>query len=518
MKSLKKYKTPTRKLCKLFLKSRNKWRLKYQNAKKDIKNLKNLNRYSKNRIKQLKMYIKELETKLAQVEQKIDIYQKQNNSQQTEDYLPIPFRDVPHKHTYSIGHIMLFISLVLFAGISMRGAAKAIEIFILQMQMNLLIPSWYAGRFWLMRLGLYKLLAPKQIASDWVWIIDHTNQIGSEKCLLILGVRLSSLGPNLILKHEDVEPIALFPVKSSNGNTVYQQLEESAKITGVPREIVADHGPDIKSGVEKFCNHHKNTVYVYDIKHKSASVLKQELKGDDDWENYCKYASQKRNETQQTRFAPVMPPNQKTKARFMNVGRLIRWGKKLLSFFKRAKNERLDGIDNEEIEKNFEDLKKFESKISEWDELDQITSKTESIIRKDGIFNGCSSKLKTELKDEIKTESGQRVADKLINFIENEETKARPNEKLVGSSEVIESVFGKLKRIEGDQEKSGFTGNVLSVCAMVSKTTLEMIKKAMETISTPCLNEWCMKNLGDSIQCQRKKILKPYKKRGVAPN
>jgi wobble nucleotide-excising tRNase len=73
MKSLKKYKTPTRKLCKLFLKSRNKWRLKYQNAKKDIKNLKNLNRYSKNRIKQLKMYIKELEIQLAQVEQKIDI-------------------------------------------------------------------------------------------------------------------------------------------------------------------------------------------------------------------------------------------------------------------------------------------------------------------------------------------------------------------------------------------------------------------------------------------------------------
>jgi len=80
------------------------------------------------------------------------------------------------------------------------------------------------------------------------------------------------------------------------------------------------------------------------------------------------------------------------------------------------------------------------------------------------------------------------------------------NEKLVGSSEVIESVFGKLKRIEGDQKKSGFTGNVLSVCAMVSKTTLETIKKAMETITTPCLNDWCMENLGDSIQCQRKKF------------
>jgi hypothetical protein len=53
---------------------------------------------------------------------------------------------------------------------------------------------------------------------------------------------------------------------------------------------------------------------------------------------------------------------------------------------------------------------------------------------------------------------------------------------------------------------------------MVSKTTQEMIKIAMETITTPFLNEWCMENLGDSIQCQRKKILKPCLKEGVAPN
>ena len=367
-------------------------------------------------------------------------------------------------------------------------------------------------------LGLYKLLAPKQIASDWVWIIDHTNQIGAEKCLLILGVRLSSLGSNMCLKHEDVEPIALFPVKRSNGDIVYQQLKDSVKKTGVPREIVADYAPDLKSGIDKFCNDHQKTVYVYDIKHKTASVLKQELNGNEDWESFCKYANQKRNEVQQTRLAPAMPPNQKSKARFMNIGRLISWGKKLLSYFKRGKNESLDGIDHEEIEKQFEGLKDYEGNITQWDELDQITNKTESIIRKDGIYNGCSLKLKTELKDEIKTESGQRVADELIKFVEGEETKARPNEKLVGSSEVIESVFGKLKKIEGDQEKSGFTGNVLSVCAMVSKTTLEMIKNAMETITTPCLNEWCMENLGDSIQSQRKKILKPCVKEGVVLN
>ena len=67
-------------------------------------------------------------------------------------------------------------------------------------------------------------MRPKEQADDWVWIIDHTVQLGVEKCLLILGVRLSDLSSDFILKHEDVEPIALYPVTSSNGEVVFQQL------------------------------------------------------------------------------------------------------------------------------------------------------------------------------------------------------------------------------------------------------------------------------------------------------
>ncbi|KPA12547.1 hypothetical protein MHK_007252, partial [Candidatus Magnetomorum sp. HK-1] len=265
-------------------------------------------------------------------------------------------------------------------------------------------------------------------------------------------------------------------------------------------------GSDLKSGIERFCKTHKKTDYIYDIKHKTASVLKHELKGNEDWENYCKYANQKRNEIQQTKLAPAMPPNQKSKARFMNIGRLISWGKKLLSFLKRPKKKSIE-IDHEELRIKFKELKKFETKIEEWNELYQITKKTESLVRKEGIYKGCASKLETELKDQIKTERGQRIANELIEFVEQESLKAKDNEKLLGSSEIIESVFGKLKRIEGDQDKSGFTGNVLSICAMVSKTTTETIKKAMETIPTKELQKWCKENLGESIQCKRNRIL-----------
>ena len=128
------------------------------------------------------------------------------------------------------------------------------------------VPSWYSGRLWLLRLGYYKLHREQERAEDWIWIVDHAVQLGSEKCLVILGIRQSKLPQaELYLKHEDVEPIALLPVTHSNGETVYQQLTQTVEKTGVPREIIGDHGTDIKSGIERFCQEHEQTCYLYMI-------------------------------------------------------------------------------------------------------------------------------------------------------------------------------------------------------------------------------------------------------------
>jgi hypothetical protein len=100
-------------------------------------------------------------------------------------------------------------------------------------------PSWYSGRLWLLRLGYYKLTRQKEIANDWIWIVDHTVQIGADKCFVILSIRLSSLPlRGNCVNHEDVEPICLNPVKQSNGKIVYQQLEEAIEKTGIPRETL----------------------------------------------------------------------------------------------------------------------------------------------------------------------------------------------------------------------------------------------------------------------------------------
>jgi hypothetical protein len=60
-----------------------------------------------------------------------------------------------------------------------------------------------------LRIGLAALLRSKVIADDWIWLIDHSIQIGQCKCLVILGIRRSEFPVGRPLCHEDMELIAL---------------------------------------------------------------------------------------------------------------------------------------------------------------------------------------------------------------------------------------------------------------------------------------------------------------------
>ena len=52
-------------------------------------------------------------------------------------------------------------------------------------------PAANTGQNWILRIGLYELNRPKEMADDWVLILDHTIQIGKVKCLIVVGFRLS---------------------------------------------------------------------------------------------------------------------------------------------------------------------------------------------------------------------------------------------------------------------------------------------------------------------------------------
>jgi len=404
-----------------------------------------------------------------------------------------------------VGHIWLFITLVLSAVASFRGASRTIETVLSLFGPSLPSPSWYAGRFWLLRIGYYKLMRPKHQASDWVWIMDHTVQLGVEKCLLILGVRLSDLSStDRVLSHEDVEPIALFPVKSSNGEVVFQQLEQTIDKTGLPREILADQGSDLKAGIERFCQKHPQTCSIYDIKHKSATLLKHTLQHDEHWKAFTQKAAQSKSHIQQTALAFLAPPNQRTKARYMNLEILVRWGQRALGVLDRLESRTGQPDSHEKLQVKLGWLRQFRDHLKQWEAFLDVAITTECFVRKNGLCHGAEVELSKRLDHCVASPKVLRLREQLLAFVKDESLKAKPEEHLLGSSEIIESVLGKLKRLEQHQAKSGFTGLVLSVAAVVSETTQEVVQKAMETVPTKKVLEWTKKHLGQSVQSKRK--------------
>jgi hypothetical protein len=244
-----------------------------------------------------------------------------------------PFAQHPARQQFSFGALGLLLALVLSAATSLRGASRVLEIWGAVLKLPEAAPSWYTGRLGLLGVGYSKLTRPKEQAAAWVGIIAHTVQLGVQQCLVILGVRLSALPPpGTCLRHEHVEPLAGYPVQTSTGELVYQQLTAAVVHTGVPREILRAGGSELQAGVAQFRQAHPETRAIYDIKHKTALVLKPELAEEATWLAFTQQTAQTKQRVQQTPLALLAPPAQRRKARYRNVDILIRWGSNLLRY------------------------------------------------------------------------------------------------------------------------------------------------------------------------------------------
>ena len=412
-------------------------------------------------------------------------------------------KSVPHHHQYSMETMRQFITLVLSVATSLRGAGSVLKFNAEENDQEIESPSWSTGRLWLLRLGYYKLTRPKEKGNDWVWIVDHTVQWGTEKCLVVVGFRMGSWLEGSV-GHEELEPILLEPVKESNGEVVYKQLEKAALKTGIPREIVGDEGSDLKAGIRRFCAEHKKTDFVYDIKHKVAVVLKRELSGEEGWKRFTEQTGKVRQEVQQTSLAALASPNQRSKARYMNVDVLVKWGQKLLTFMEEDTGSGRELFSWEKVEKHFGWIREYREALSAWGEMLGVVETVEHYVRKQGLCRQTAEKLAEQLSIPLQTARGCRIRDELLEHVWEESAKAKRGERLYGSSEVLESVFGKFKRLEQNQAKSGFTGLLLGIAAMVSQTTEQVIQKCMETVSTQKVLEWTRENLGITLNAKRR--------------
>ena len=406
-----------------------------------------------------------------------------------------------------------FVAMVLRCGASLRCAAAVLGWLGSSAGREDLSPHGSTGRLWLMRLGLAALSRPKVVADDWAWMIDHSIQIGTCKCLVILGIRLSELPEGRALGHRDLEPIALAPMTGSTKQAVATCLEAAAVRTGAPRVILDDHGADLHGGVEIFRAKHPETIEIDDITHKAARLLKARLERDERWSGYATALGRTKFAVQQTELACLAPPSQRSKARFMNVDKLVAWGVETLALVEDPSRLGALGITAERVHEKLGWLEGYRAALEEWSGYQAMIDGALDFVRRRGLYAGAGFDLTAALPEAAG--SAGELREELIHFVRCESLKGRHGERLPGTTEVLESCFGKLKALEDGQSKSGFTGLVLSLGAMVSDWTAASVGEALERCRVRDVLDWCRRHLGPSVQSQRRQAYAP---RGGATN
>lgn len=398
----------------------------------------------------------------------------------------------------------LFLRLVL-QGVSLRGVPRVLTIMGEALGLSLPIPHWTTGRLWLLRLGHALLTMALDKADDWAWIIDHSVQIGQEKCLVILGIRLQDLPkPGECLQHTDLHLVALVPRKSWTKENVYEQLEVARQRTGIPRVIVSDHGADVAGGVSLFQECHSETVDLYDAKHKAACLLKGRLEKDPRWKEFQQRIGQTRCAIQQTEMGFLIPPTPKSKSRFMNLAPSLQWAVNMLAVLQQPPPVVTERVTPERLDEKFGWMPEFKAEVAEWAEWQQVVNIAVEFVNRQGMYRGAAKQLRTELRPHRVHASSRSLAGELLGFVAQQARRTRRGERFPGSTEVLESCFGRFKQLEKQQSRGGFTSLVLGFGALLAETTTEAVKQAMQHSGTKEIYEWCRQHLGMTLFGQRK--------------
>lgn len=414
---------------------------------------------------------------------------------------------------YSCLMIIMCIRLILQAAISFRAAPKAVYIMLSNFDAvkNQRIPTDKTITRWLTQIGLYKLqYCLREQGTDWALIIDNSIQVGTQKCLVVLGTRLSKFQKRA-LQFEDMDVLAIELHTKTDADVVCQAIEGVQRKVGKVAMVCADDGSDLRGGTALFCKKH-GAGRVFDIIHKIGTFLKKYLENDPDWEAFSSAASDAKRKMQQTLAAHLAPPNQRTKCRFLNIEPLVRWGIDALEVIETKKHP-----DRELLEQYCGWLPQYKDLIELLKQLDCISRKTRQYIRENGLHVHSGEQIDKELSQVTSllgfNWKACQYAGDLIDFI-TEQSKIVPIEQVwIGSSEIIESLFGKLKCLEQNQSKGSFTPLVLGMAACVGKLDTDVVMSAMSTVKTSDVDEWAFEQVGTTVLSKRRKALGFWRKR-----
>lgn len=391
--------------------------------------------------------------------------------------------------------------LCIYVGASPRQAAKTVEV--VAFMFNGLLggaPCHTTIRTWLAKMGIDTMKHKNiDITQAYALILDASISVNDQQLLLALKVPADHTGK--ALTHADEEVVGMAISNNWPAEKVRDFCNEIAsEQKHEPEYCITDNGKNLMKAMElSELPHHK------DISHTFAMYLKWVYEKDDDFVNFKNLVGNTKH-LALTRFAYLMPPKQRSMARFMNMYPIIDWAKKiLLNYHRMTKDEKY----------YFSFVYRNAGLVEELDEVLSTYADIMEICKQEGFslktIGKCKDAMRKRLLDG--NERMRCLKDSMNEYFDTESkllTTKHPVHNI--SSDIIESDFGLFKDRMPMNRTNGFTESILFVPLKSRFHNIDNIKRidisiAMERTTMLDVKHWKMCSLKPNPMVKRRNIL-----------
>ena len=177
--------------------------------------------------------------------------------------------------------------------------------------------------------GLPLSMAP--FCNGLIFLIDTSIALGTGKILVVLALDAShyqfvKAAPGF----QDVRCIAVSVASSWTGETVAEFLKRLISVMGRPAAYLKDGGSELQKAIRLLAEQNLASPVIDDISHRVANLLKQQYQEHPMLQDFLSACGRVSSKLKQTILACLAPPKVQTKARFMNLHRLVTWADRLL--------------------------------------------------------------------------------------------------------------------------------------------------------------------------------------------
>lgn len=360
--------------------------------------------------------------------------------------------DAIRRYTYSGFLIKTAFLLCIYAKCSPREAAKSLEVFNFMFEGLLGDPPCHTTiRTWLAKLGL-DAIKNKHISIEEAYaiILDASISVGDQQLLLALKVPADHTGK--ALTHSDEEVVGMAVSENWPAAKVKDFCEEiTREQKHKPEYYITDNGRNLKTAIGALgLPHHR------DISHTLAVYLRQIYEKDEEFVNFKNLVANTKH-LALTKFAYLMPPKQRSMARFMNLYPIVDWAKKMLQNYPRMTRD-------EKYYYSF--VPRNASLVEELDEVLTAYTDIMRICKQEGFSHTTVKRCKTLLAQRMLggNERMRQLLRLITDYLDKESellTGEHPKHNI--SSDIIESEFGIFKDSMPYNKTNGFTESILYI-------------------------------------------------------